>query len=351
MSRLITYAAAIREGQAELLQSNDEVVILGLGVPGPTGIFGTSIGLQEEFGEQRVLDIPAAENGVTGITLGMALMGMRPILVHQRLDFAVLSLEPIVNQAAKWHYMYGGHATAPLTIRMIVGRGWGQGPQHSQSLQAWFGHVPGLRVMMPATAADAKGMLVTAVQGDSPTIIIEHRWLYDTIGEVPEGLYETPVGKAKVRRQGTDITLVGTSYMVLECIAAAERLEEVGVSAEVIDLSSISPIDEDTIIESVTRTRRILVADTGHAEFGVGAEVVARVCLRMADKLHANPVRVGLPFAPSPTTSALANIYFPTARDIVDQVGQMCAVDVGPVKWTDRQMPLDVPNSEFRGPY
>jgi len=351
MTRILTYADAILDAQRELLRSNDDVVLMGLGVPGPTGVFGTSVGLQDEFGDDRVLDIPAAENGITGVALGMAIMGKRPIFVHQRMDFAVLSLEPIVNQAAKWHYMYGGVATAPLTIRMIVGRGWGQGPQHSQSLQAWFAHVPGLRVMMPANAADAKGMLIAAVQGDAPTIIVEHRWLYDVLGEVPEGLYTRPIGQARVVRNGTDVTLVGTSFMVLECLAAADRLLQVGVSAEVIDLASISPMDDETVLDSVARTRRLLVADTGHAEFGVGAEVVARVCTSKAIQLVTNPVRVGPPFTPTPTTHALADIYYASARDIVENVGRMCAVDVRKIKWPDQQTPLDVPNREFRGPY
>jgi len=351
MTRILTYADAIRDAQRELLRSSDDVVLLGLGIPGPTGVFGTSLGLQEEFGVDRVLDIPAAENGITGVTLGMAIMGMRPILVHQRMDFAVLSLEPIVNQAAKWHYMYGGAATAPLTIRMIVGRGWGQGPQHSQSLQAWFAHVPGLRVMMPANAADAKGMLVAAVQGDAPTVIIEHRWLFDVLGEVPEGLYASPIGQARVLRHGSDVTLVGTSFMVLECLAAADRLLQVGVSAEVIDLASISPMDDETVLESVGRTRRLLVADTGHAEFGVGAEVVARVCTSIADELVANPERVGPPFAPTPTTYALADLYYASARDIVERVGRMCDANVEAIAWPELQAPLDVPSREFRGPY
>ncbi len=204
---------------------------------------------------------------------------------------------------------------------------------------------------MPASAADAKGMLIAAVQGEAPTIIVEHRWLYDVLGEVPEGLYSRPIGQARVLRDGSDVTLIGTSLMVLECLEAATRLSQVGVSAEVIDLASISPMDEETILESISRTRRLLVADTGHAEFGVGAEVVARVCASDARQLAANPVRVGPPFTPTPTTPALANIYYPSARDIVENVGRMCAVNMDEIEWPEQKAPLDVPNANFRGPY
>ena len=213
MDRQIRYWEALREAQQEMLAADPNVLVLGLGVPGPTGIFGTTLGLQEEFGRERVIDTPSSENAMTGVALGAALQGKRPIMVHMRVDFALLSIEPIVNQAAKWHYMYGGVMRAPLTIRMIIGRGWGQGPQHSQSLQSWFAHVPGLKVVMPTTARDAKGMLISAVEDDAPVILFEHRWLYNITGEVPEGHLREPLSGARVMRSGKDITLAGFSYM------------------------------------------------------------------------------------------------------------------------------------------
>lgn len=326
-------------------------MVLGLGVPGPTGVFGTTVGLQARFGSDRVLDVPAAETGVTGIALGAAIAGMRPILVHQRLDFAVLSMEPIVNQAAKWHYMYGGHGTAPLTIRMIIGRGWGQGPQHSQSLQAWFGHVPGLQVVMPSTPSDAKGMLIAAVQGSTPTVILEHRWLYDLVGHVPSEWHETPLGQSFVRRPGTDVTLVATSYMVMECLAAAERLVDLGVSAEVIDLASVQPLDVATCLESVRRTGRVVVVDTGQERFGVGAEVIAEVAMSAGSEMLANPARVGLPFAPTPTTPALSDGFYPTAQSVITTVAEMMGIRVPADFFPPPTVPLDVPNRTFKGPY
>ena len=260
---------------------------------------------------------------MTGMALGTAILGMRPIMIHHRMDFAVLSMEPIVNQAAKWHYMYGGHSTAPLTIRMIIGRGWGQGPQHSQSLQAWFAHVPGLQVVMPATASDAKGLLAAAVLGETPTIVLEHRWLYELQGDVPSELLAYDIGKAAVRRTGTDVTLVSASYMTIESLKAAEVLEQFGVSAEVVDLRTISPLDTETIRKSVTKTGRLVVADTGQVNFGIGAEVISVVVEDGAISLLAPPSRIGLPFAPTPTTPALADHYYPTSREIVSSVMRM----------------------------
>ncbi len=350
----ITYAQALLQAHQQLLSSDSRVFVIGLGVPTPTGVFGTTVGLQEQFGAQRVVDMPAAENGITGMVLGAAISGMRPIMVHHRVDFSVLSLEPIINQAAKWHYMYGGQGRAAITIRMVIGRGWGQGPQHSQSLQALFAHIPGIKVLMPATPADAKGMLISAVRDGAPTIILEHRWLYEITGEVPSEMYETDLTKCSVRRSGSDITLVGTSYMVLECLAAAERLETVGISAEVIDLRTVSPIDTGTIRESVAKTGRLLVTDTGHAKFGTSAEVITDVVVHLGTSLICNPTRVALPHAPTPTSPALANHYYPTARDIVNETlkmlgrgGELPPIDLG----ANSKTPLDIPNANFRGPY
>lgn len=349
--RTIKYYQAIREGHAESLRANPEVYVIGLGVPGPTGVFGTTKGLAEEFGADRVLDMPASEGGMTGVALGTAIAGARPVMVHMRADFGVLSMETLVNQAAKWHYMYGGKMRAPLTVRMIIGRGWGQGPQHSQSLQAWFAHVPGLKVVMPATAVDAKGMLLAAVEDDAPVIIFEHRWLYGISGHVPEGYHPTPLAGARVIRPGTDITFAALSYMVPECLRAAEQLVELGIDAEVVDIRSLTPIDTDTIVASVEKTGRLVVADTAHAEFGACAEIVAQVAERAMFSLRKPPVRIGLPFIPTPTTPALADLYYPRAFHIAEAALNLCdslerLSDVAPVTpWRD------VPDPTFTGPY
>ncbi len=352
MTRQLRYFEALREAQAQILASDPRSYLIGLGAPGPTGIFGTTAGLQQRFGAERVLDMPASENGMTGVALGTALMGRRPIVIHIRVDFAVLAMEPLVNQIAKWHYMYGGKMTAPLTVRMIIGRGWGQGPQHSQSLQAWFAHVPGLKVVMPTTAHDAKGMLIAAVEDDAPVILFEHRWLYNVSGPVPEEMYRVPLDQAATRRRGRDVTLAGTSYMTLECLRAADLLARIGIDADVIDLRTLTPIDVPALTESVGRTGHLVVADTGHVQFGAGAEVCAAVAERAFAALKAPPRRIGLPHVPAPTTPALADLYYPRAREIaraaLDSLGSAAALPPEP---DDPRRWKDVPDPSFNGPY
>jgi pyruvate/2-oxoglutarate/acetoin dehydrogenase E1 component len=352
VTRKLKYVEALREGAADLMAADKNVFLIGLGVPGPTGIFGSTTGLIERFGADRVLEMPASENGMTGMILGASVVGMRPIMVHMRMDFAVLSMEPLINQAAKWHYMYGGKMKAPITVRMIIGRGWGQGPQHSQSLQAWFAHIPGLKVVMPTTAYDAKGMLISAVEDDAPVIIVEHRWLYGASGEVPEGLYRVPLDKAVVRREGGDVTIAATSYMTLEALSAADMLAQIGVSAEVVDLRSLTPIDTDTLFASVRKTGRLLTADTGHTSFGVAAEVTALAAQGVFSSLKAAPRMLALPHIPTPTSPALADLYYPVARDIAAQVLEMLGSDRQlPPPAPDKRKWMDVPDPAYTGPY
>jgi pyruvate dehydrogenase E1 component beta subunit len=239
---------------------------------------------------------------------------------------------------------------APITVRMLIGRGWGQGPQHSQSLQAWFAHIPGLKVVMPTTARDAKGMMITAVEDDAPIIVFEHRWLYNVTGEVEDGYAPEPLTGARVLRAGKDITLAGFSYMALECMRAAEVLAEVGIDAEVIDLRCLTPIDGETVGRSVQKTGHLIVADTGHMAFGATAEVSSLVVERNFNDLKKPPLRVGLPNSPTPTTPALADHYYPLARDIasgaVAMLGSKRTLPPDPSSgWRD------VPDASFKGPY
>ncbi|HEY9765762.1 MAG TPA: alpha-ketoacid dehydrogenase subunit beta, partial [Chroococcales cyanobacterium] len=218
--RELTYSQAINEALDQALERDPSVYLIGEGVPDPKGIFGTTLGLQEKFGSARVMDMPLSENGMTGVAVGSALMGLRPVMVHQRLDFALLALDQIVNHAAKWHYMFAGQQSVPLVIRLILGRGWGQGPQHSQSLHSWFAHIPGLKVVMPTTPHDAKGLLMKSIEDDNPVIFIEHRWLHDIKGEVPTEPYGVALGSCRVAREGKDLTIVSASYMTLEALKA-----------------------------------------------------------------------------------------------------------------------------------
>ncbi|MDP2689297.1 MAG: alpha-ketoacid dehydrogenase subunit beta, partial [Deltaproteobacteria bacterium] len=220
--RGLTYREALLEATTQLLEADERVFVIGEGVDDAGGVFGSTLGLHSRFGKERVMDSPLAENGITGIAVGAAIAGMRPILVHMRVDFLPLSLDQIINHAAKWHYMFGGRVNVPLTIRSIIGRGWGSAAQHSQSLQALFTNVPGVKVVMPATPYDAKGLLVASVRDGNPVIFIEHRWLYERMGHVPEELYSVPIGKGAVRKKGGDCTIVAVSQMVPESMQAAE---------------------------------------------------------------------------------------------------------------------------------
>ncbi|MCX5712973.1 MAG: pyruvate dehydrogenase complex E1 component subunit beta [Candidatus Omnitrophica bacterium] len=353
MDREITYAQAILEATDQCMQNDPSVYIMGLGVPDPKGIFGTTLGLAAKFGNKRVMDMPVSENAMTGVAIGSSLAGMRPIITHQRIDFMLLSLDQIINNAAKWHYMFGAKMTVPLVLRLLVGRGWGQGPQHSQSLQALFAHIPGLKVVMPFSPSDAKGMLISAIEDDNPVIFIEHRWLHGITGNVPKQIYRVPIGKAKIIRQGTDITIIASSYMTLEAIRSAQILGRHGISAEVIDLRTIKPLDEKTIINSVNKTRRMIVVDGACKSFGVSAEIAALVGEKCFNRLKSPCRRVAFPDSPTPTSWSLANHYYPTALDIL-----AAARNIFKVKqvWEEEKnrclsVPYDVPDKSFTGPF
>jgi pyruvate/2-oxoglutarate/acetoin dehydrogenase E1 component len=350
--RSISFAQAICEATEVTMRRDPNVFIMGLGVPDPKGTFGTTLGLHEKFGKDRVFDIPTSENGMTGIAIGAALTGRRVIMTHQRVDFALLTLEQIFNQAAKWHYMFGGQGSVPLVIRMIIGRGWGQGPQHSQSLQATFAHIPGLKVVMPATPADAKGLLISSIEDNNPVMFLEHRWLHYLTDDVPEGYYKTPIGVARKAREGRDVTIVSTSWMTVEALQAQEVLAKHGISAEVLDLRTIRPVDYPSIFESVRKTGRLVVADTGTKAFGVSAEICAAVTESEFSSLKAAPVRVALPDYPTPTSHALAKHYYPGVAQIVNA----CAATLGkpailPDEPQEDSTKLDVPNNLFKGPF
>jgi 2-oxoisovalerate dehydrogenase E1 component len=350
-TRELTYAEALREAQDMCLAKYENSYLMGLGVPDPKGIFGTTLGLQEKYGQERVFDIPLAENAMTGLAIGSAITGLRPILTHQRLDFALVAIDQIVNQAAKWYYMFNGSMRLPLVIRMIIGRGWGQGPQHSQSLHAWFAHIPGLKVVMPSTAFDAKGLLISAFEYDGPVLFLEHRWLHNTTSQVPEESYTLSLSKSRVVRTGSDITLVGVSYMTLECLEAARQLSSIGAQAEVIDLLSIQPLDMETIILSVRKTKRILVVDHAESACGISGEIISSISEHIGSELLRNPKRICLPPHPTPTSHALAYNYYPTASKIIDVASAMLDIDNDRTDTNDYGSFRDQPNPEFMGPF
>ncbi|MDR7550718.1 MAG: transketolase C-terminal domain-containing protein [Armatimonadota bacterium] len=315
--RTLTYAQAIREAHAQLLAADPRVFLLGQGLWSPW-YAGTSLkDLDKEFGRERIIDSPVSENAVTGVAVGAAIAGMRPIVFHPRMDFMLLAVDPIVNQAANWAYLFAGTVTAPVVIRAAINRGGEQGAQHSQALQAMFAHVPGLKVVMPSTPYDAKGLLIAAVYDGNPVMYIDDRWLYEVPGEVPEEMYRVPIGRAAVRRAGGDVTVVATSYMAVVAARAAETLAAEGIEAEVIDLRTLKPWDRETVYASVRKTGRLIVADAAWRTGGFAAEVAAAVAEEIFEALRAPVARVTLPDAPAPMSAPLERAYYPTADDIV----------------------------------
>ena len=348
----LTYAGAILEATDFCLENDDSVILMGLGVPDPKAIFGTTKGLQDKYGESRVMDMPLAENGMTGVVIGASLNGLRPILVHQRVEFALLSIEQIVNQAAKWFYMNAGQQSVPIVIRMIIGRGWGQGAQHSQSLESWFANIPGLKVVMPSNPHDAKGLLISSIEDNNPVIFIEHRWLHNTIDNVPSKAYRIPIGKARIARQGTNITIVAHSYMVIEAIRCSDVLKTQGLSVEVLDLRSIRPLDVDTILSSVTKTHRLLVVDNGWTFCGVSAEIISIVTENIFDELISPPQRVGLNDSPNPSTRALSSNFYPTAKSIAKATCSVLNLSLDlDLLFPNTDLPDDIPDQNFQGPF
>jgi pyruvate dehydrogenase E1 component beta subunit len=318
--RVLSYAQAIREAHAQLLGSDPRVFLIGQGLWSPWYAGTTLSDIDKQFGRERVIDSPVSENATTGAAVGAAVAGMRPIVFHPRMDFMLLAVDPIVNQAANWSYMFGGQVNVPLVIRAVINRGGEQAAQHSQALQALFMHIPGLKLVMPSTPYDAKGLLIAAVNDGNPVMYIDDRWLYDDLGEVPEEMYAVPIGKAALRREGKDATVVASSYMTLQATKAAECLEQKGITVDLIDLRTIKPLDAELIVQSVRKTGRLVIADGGWTTAGVAAEVAARMASDAFGHLKAPIVRVCLPDAPAPMSGPLEKAYYPRSENIVKAV-------------------------------
>jgi pyruvate/2-oxoglutarate/acetoin dehydrogenase E1 component len=317
-TRELSYAEAIREGLAQAMQADERVFLFGEDVGVYGGAFGVSGDLFHKFGPERVIDTPISELGIAGAAVGAAITGMKPVLELQFSDFVTLAMEQIVNQAAKIHFMFGGKATVPMVVRLPGGSGTGAAAQHSQSLEAWFAHVPGLKVVQPSTPHDAKGLLLSAIDDPNPVLIFEHKLLYKTRGPVPEDPYRVPIGKAVVRRAGRDLTIVGSSIMAIRAAAAAARLAAENIDAEVIDLRSLRPIDLSTIAESVRKTHRLLIVYEGVKIMGIGAEISAMIAESDAfDFLDAPIARLGGADVPLPYNPVLEKAAVPQEDDIV----------------------------------
>ena len=321
--RKTTYASAIYETFDKLLSLDKRIFIMGQGVDDPFGMFGTTLNLHEKHGSERVFDTPLSEEALTGISIGASLTGMRPVYMHNRPDFLLLAMNQIINHASKWRYMFGGKISVPVVIWAVIGRGWGSAAHHSQSLQGLFMHVPGLKLVMPSTPYDAKGLLVSSILDDNPVIILEHRWLLKHTGYVPEKLYKIPLGKGIIRKSGNDVTVVGISYMLIEALRAADELQKKGISTEIIDLRTLKPLDEDIILNSVRKTGKIVIVDTGWKTAGITAEIAAMLTEKGFQYLKKPIKRVASPDIPTPAGYTLEKKFYPGVNEISTAVMEL----------------------------
>jgi len=322
-TRTITYREALREALFEEMEADDRVIVMGEDVGRYGGAYAVSRGLLERFGDQRIIDTPMSEAAIVGAALGAAAVGARPVAEIMYMDFITLVMDQLVNQAAKLHYMFGGQLKAPMVVRAQQGIGRGAGAQHSQSLEAWLAHVPGLKVVAPATAADAKGLLKAAIRDDDPVMFIEHKGLYARKGTDPGSEHVVPLGVADIKRAGRDVTVVAWSNMLHAALAAAETLAGSGIEAEVVDLRTLSPLDMDTVLESCGRTRRLLVVHEACLTGGLGAEIAARVATDLFGRLRAPVRRLATPDVVLPANTVLERELVPDAEDIASAVSEM----------------------------
>ncbi len=350
-TRELTYGEAINEALTTAMALDPLMICYGLGVSDPKAIFGTTKNLANTYGQNRVFDMPTSENAMTGVSIGAAIGGIRSVVTHQRLDFFLLAMDQLVNSAAKWHYTYG--VPVPITIRLIVGRGWGQGPTHSQNLHSWFAHIPGLKVVMPSTPQDAKGMLLEAIFDPNPVVFMEHRWLHNSKGYVPLNDYRIPFGVAKILQSGTDITIVGMSYLTAEARRAVDYLSEFKISCELIDLRSLKPIDWDAIKNSVAKTGRLLVLDSGYTTGSLAGEIITKIAMESFDCLKSAPVRLAMPDIPEPASFGLTKGFYISAKKIVESILKIMKINSNSIL---ENVPIedyfhDVPGAWFKGPF
>ena len=344
--RILSYVDAIREAQILEMQQDPAVIVFGLDVDDPKATFGTNRGLVDQFGADRVFGTPLSEDAMTGAAIGMALAGLKPIHVHIRMDFMMLAVNQLVNVAAKMYAMTGGQQNVPLVVRTLIGKSWGQGAQHSQSLYSMFMNIPGLKIVAPTTPYDAKACLSYAVRDPNPVIFVEHRLLHFQRGHVPDGEILMPPGRARITAIGDDITIVGISYQQVESLRAQQYLQDLGISAEVIDPIWLNPLDLDTIEQSVRKTRRLLVVDNGWTQCGAGAEIVSALTERLDIPWKAK--RMGFAPTPCPTTPSLEQHFYPNGQTIA--AAALNLIQGQEQNWMPEQRE-DLKDIEFKGPF
>jgi pyruvate dehydrogenase E1 component beta subunit len=325
--RKISYCEAINEALTQEMSRDSSVFVYGIGVPDHKRVFGSTAGLVERFGPERCFDTPLCEDTMTGFGLGAAINGMRPVHVHIRMDFLLLAMNQLANMVSSHAYLTRGKLGVPLVIRAIIGRGWGQGCQHSKSMYSVYAHIPGLKVVLPTTPRDAKGLLIAAIRDNNPVIFVEHRWLYWQEDEVPEESFTIPLGEANILHEGKDVTVVAMSWMNVEAHKASEILARRGVSIEIIDPRTIAPFNDEIIVKSVEKTGRCIVADNDWVDCGFSAEVSARVAEKCFGKLKLPVRRIGFAPTPCPTVRHLENMFYPNAVSIIRTVENMLGLE------------------------
>jgi acetoin:2,6-dichlorophenolindophenol oxidoreductase subunit beta len=343
--RNLKFGDALAEATIQAMEAQPKLFVMGEGVDDPKGSFGTTLAPFKKFGPSRVFDTPLSEGAITGVAIGAALAGTPSLLVHLRCEFALVAMDQLVNHAAKWKYMCGG--SVPITIRCVVGRGWGQAAQHSQSFHGMFAQVPGLKVVLPSNAYDAKGLLYSALLDPDPVVCIEHRWLFDKEAPVPEAPYRIPIGKANVVAPGKDLTCAALSYQVGEAARAREILLEQGIEMEIVDMRSVRPLDTQTLLASVRKTGRLIVTDIAHGSAGFCAEVAAAAAQHAFSSLKAPVLRVALPECPTPCSPALEALYYPTVDSLVRAATQVLKKPSGSLA----PPALETPARPFLGPF
>lgn len=355
--RNLSFVDSIKEGIFQSIKKDNSVYLMGEGVDDPSSMWGTIKGARKKFGKSIAIEMPVAENGLIGIAIGSAISGERPIVNLQRVEFSLLALEQIINNAAKSSYISQGKHSVPIVIRLVIGRGWGQGPEHAQSLEGLFSQIPGLKVVIPSFPSDAKGLIISSIKDNNPIIFIEHRWLHFAQGEVAEKYYIEPLSSFKKIHSGKDVTIVSSSINTLDALRVAKFFSKFGIKIDLLDFRVPRPLEKKIFINSIKKTKRLITIDLGHKLFGVNAELISSAT-EMGINFKSPPIRLGLPDYPTPSSRGLIKNYYPDDISIIKALGKVLNIKkdkynriVSSYKSFNKKLPIDVPDPYFKGPF